>query len=131
MSGDIIPDERYPGEFRITRTSYYYAVRGEDPDNRFLMWHWHPGVSPDHPEPHIHAPIEDPQGVGAKLHVPTGGLVTIEEVLSFLVNEWGVVAADGWREVMADSQYRYDRFQVQDRRRAQPIKPLASKQSRK
>jgi hypothetical protein len=70
-----------------------------------------------------------PLAEGTKLHVPTGGLVIIEEIITFLVNEWGVIPANKqWRDILADTQYRYDKFQVQDKRRAPP--PISDKKKR-
>ena len=61
QQGEVIKDGRFRGEYRITTRSYHYAVL-LDPaskDDPIIAWDWHPGTSPDHPYPHIHAGIHD------------------------------------------------------------------------
>jgi len=118
QSGEVVPDPRFRREYKISTRSYAYALRYPEPTSEpLIQWHWHPGLSPDWPEPHIHVSIPDPLAKGTKLHIPTGSRVTIEQVLSFLIRDWEVVPTDDWREVIAETQLRFDTFQTQDQRR--------------
>lgn len=65
----------------------------------------------------MHISVPDPLGKGTKLHIPTGSRVTVEQVLSFLIRDWGVQAVDGWQEAIGESQARFDKYQTQDQRR--------------
>ena len=116
QQGEIIRDRRFRGEYRITTRSYHYAVSTDkDSKESLIVWDWHPGISPDRPYPHIHVPLVDPTGKGARLHIPTGRRVTIEQIVSFLIEEMDVVpAVPEWKEILAEHQLRYDMYQVQD-----------------
>lgn len=116
QQGEIIKDTRFRGEYRITTRSYRYALStDQDCKEPLIVWDWHPGSSPDQPHPHIHVPIADPLGRGERLHIPSGKRVTIEQIVSFLIKDMGVVPAiPNWEEILAEHQLRYDTFQVQD-----------------
>ena len=118
QQGEVIKDGRFRGEYRITTRSYHYAVL-LDPaskDDPIIAWDWHPGTSPDHPYPHIHAGIHDHLSKGARLHIPTGKRVTIEQIVAFLISELDVEAVvDEWAEILGEHQLRFDKYQVQDR----------------
>ena len=117
QQGQIIKDGRFRGEYRITTRSYHYAL-SLDPESklRIIDWDWHPGTTPAQQHPHIHTGINDPLGRGARLHIPTGKRVTIEQVVGFIVREMDVLpVAEDWEETLADHQHRFDKYQVQDR----------------
>jgi small subunit ribosomal protein S6 len=75
---------------RLVIAGYFYAIRRIDDDGQLLAWHWDAARPPP---PHVHAPVEDPRGRGRRLHIPTGGRVSLAQVLRFLIEEWDVVPA--------------------------------------
>jgi hypothetical protein len=113
-----ILDERFPGEHRVSTRAYHYAIaRRPNDDATIVAWHWAP-ANRDHSYPHIHSAVEDLDGIRRDLHLPTGGRVSVEQVLLFAINELDVkpVRSD-WKERLGDSQNRFDLYQVQDRSR--------------
>ncbi len=117
---EVIPDTRYPGEFRCTTRSYYYGVFDtEDFDvaDPIVAWHWNP-ADKNWPGAHVHLPVPDTFGrrnAGEKLHIPTGPRVSIERVIRFLIQEKLAAHVDeAWETLLNDSQDRFDQFQTQD-----------------
>jgi hypothetical protein len=110
--GEFVPDDRFPGETRVATRAYYYALT-DDSSVVLIEWHWDTNR---HPEPHIHVPALDHPAARRRLHVPTGGRrVSIEQVVSWLIEEWGVRPARAdYSEVLADTQARFDEHRRQD-----------------
>ena len=82
-------------------------------EREVLAYHWHPvGVSPV-TFPHLHlsgrlpaldaGPRQEPLRLGG-MHLPTGGMVTLADVVRLLIAECGVAPrrAD-WERVLADA----------------------------
>lgn len=74
----IVPDTRFPGEYKASTLAYIYSLRFAEPqadnDPEILAWHWHPPTTPGRTAPHIHVGAERP-GLGdtlSKLHVQAG-----------------------------------------------------------
>jgi hypothetical protein len=112
----IIPDDRYPGEYKASTLAYIYSVHINAPEvegTEIIAWHWHPLTTPDRVYPHIHVRADHALvGPLSKLHVPTGR-VSFEEVVLFLVDELGVVPArDDWREIVSESFERFKTFRT-------------------
>ena len=108
---EIVPNPDYPGEIKYSTRMYSYAVyESEQPDAPTLFhWHWNPAS--DWPDPHLHLSIEDPRQRGPRLHIPTGGRVTIETVLRFLIREQMVTPAnDDWEQQLSDGQRLFDDY---------------------
>ena len=76
-----------PGEWKVHTEAYAYSAGfqwRDDPEIRFLEWHWHP---PRVPQPHIHMVVSHSTLTSInKLHVPTGR-VSFESVLRFIISE--------------------------------------------
>lgn len=110
----IVPDPRYPGEYKASTLQYIYELALETPEldeaPEVLSWHWHPLVTQDRPTPHMHVWGTQAGLVASlsKLHVPSGR-VAFEEVVRFLFTDLDVTPArpDDWDEKLTDS---YDRF---------------------
>jgi hypothetical protein len=115
----IIPDNRYPGEYKASTLAYIYSVRLKEPpddgDDEIVAWHWHPLRTPDRPDPHIHVTVAHPHlGVTlSKLHIPSGR-VAFEEVLRFLIDDLSVIPVrpDDWRVIVGDSEARFKAFRT-------------------
>ena len=103
----------------MSTATYVYALY-DHPDTAsvepLIRWHWNRD-DPNWSAPHVHVAIPDPQGKGVDLHIPTGGRVSIEQVVTFLIRDLDVVPAlDDWEAVLAEGQARFDEFQTQDPR---------------
>ena len=117
QTGFVVPDPRYPGEWKVSTATYVYALY-DRPDTAtaepLIRWHWDRD-NPNWPEPHVHVAVPDPQGKGVDLHIPTGARVSIEQVVAFLIRDMGVTPAiPDWQDVLGDGQARFDAFQTQD-----------------
>lgn len=101
---------RSTGELQTV--GYRYEVLDAD-EREIVAFHWHPvGVSPI-TYPHLHlsgrlAPIdlgprEEPVRLG-EMHLPTGGMVTLADVVRLLISEFGVVPRRGdWERILAEA----------------------------
>lgn len=109
--GEVIPDVRFAGEFKVSTQAYYYGLRmgTEEDSQELLAWHWERGKAP-----HLHS--ADPLGQGRRLHIPAGGSrITIERVLQHLIEEWEVEPGRAdWGPTLANTQARFDKWQTQD-----------------
>ena len=119
QTGFVVPDPRYPGEWKVSTATYVYALY-DRPDTAtaepLIRWHWNRD-NPNWPAPHVHVAVPDPQGKGIDLHIPTGARVSIEQVVAFLIRDMGVTPAiPDWQDVLGDGQARFDAFQTQDPR---------------
>ena len=89
QGGFVVPDPRFPGEWKISTARYTYAVY-DRPDiesaEALIRWHWNRD-DPNWSAPHVHVAIPDPQGKGVDLHIPSGGRVSIEQVVAFLIRD--------------------------------------------
>ena len=110
----LIPDPRFPGEFKASTLAYVYSVQFREPppdaNREVIAWHWHPLTTPDRPAPHLHVNADSPT-LGAtlsKLHVPSGR-VAFEEVVRFLVTDLAVIPErpDDWQAVVDESELRF------------------------
>jgi hypothetical protein len=88
------------GGWRTEVAGYAYAFDAEGQE--LIAFHWHPGRASRHDEPHLH-----PRGPLAKRHVPTGGPVTLVQVLRFAITDLGVepIRTDWARQIaLADEE---------------------------
>jgi hypothetical protein len=105
---------RHKGEWRVSTQEYIYNV-GETEDARDYMfaWHWHPNYG--RPECHLHANAELPNGMKLdRKHLPTAR-ISFEEVLWFLISEFGVVPAQDIAEcqrVLSATQERHEKYRT-------------------
>lgn len=79
------------GEWKVSTTEYIYNV-SETADTRDYMiaWHWHPN---QRQECHVHAHAQLSNGIKLDgMHLPSAR-ISFEEVLRFLVEEFGVEPA--------------------------------------
>jgi hypothetical protein len=98
-------------DWKVATDQYIYNVRGTadgNPAHQLVEWHWHPAVRR---ECHVHVNGALPGGFhlgGA--HLPTGR-VSFEQVLLFLIREFGVVPQnEHWAETLEanhDLQAKY------------------------
>jgi hypothetical protein len=81
------------GGWRTVLAGYLYALDSED--GELIAFHWHPGRSSSHEEPHLHV-----RGL-TKAHVPTGGAVQLGQVLRFAIADLAVepIRSD-WERVL-------------------------------
>ena len=99
------------GALEVRAASYRYRLLDAN-EREILAYHWHPiGVSPI-TYPHLHlsgrlapldlGPREDPVRLGG-MHLPTGGPVTLADVVRLLITEFGVIPrrAD-WEQILAE-----------------------------
>ena len=119
QSGLVVPDPRFPGEWKVSSARYTYAIY-DRPDiesaEPLIRWHWNRD-DPNWPAAHVHVAVPDPQGKGVDLHIPTGARVSIEQVVAFLIRDMGVTPAiPDWQDVLGEGQARFDAFQTQDPR---------------
>ena len=109
----IIPDVRFPGEYKARTLAYIYSVRtdSDDAENAELIaWHWHPLTTPDRVEPHMHVQAVPP--LGLKLHTPSGR-VSFEQVVRFLVDDLQVEPSrDDWRTIIDECDQRFREFKT-------------------
>jgi hypothetical protein len=83
------------GGWRAELTGYLYAFDSAD-GKELIAFHWHPFSASEHTEPHLHV-----GGALAGAHVPTGGPVTVAEVLRFAITDLGVEPArSDWKQVL-------------------------------
>ena len=113
----VIPDDRFPGEWKVSTARYQYSVYDTadvDETEPLVRWHWD-RADDNWSEPHVHVAVEDPLGKGVNLHIPTGKRVSVEQVISFLIRDMEIIPAqDNWEQVLAETQARFDRYQTQD-----------------
>ena len=119
QSGLVVPDPRFPGEWKVSSARYTYAIY-DRPDiesaEPLIRWHWNRD-DPNWPAAHVHVAVPDPQGKGVDLHIPTGARVSIEQVVAFLIRDMAVTPAiPDWQDVLGEGQARFDAFQTQDPR---------------
>lgn len=112
----IIPDPRFPGEYKASTLAYIYSIRlPEMEDGEVISWHWHPLTTPSRPAPHIHVGLDHPQlGVTLpKLHIPSGR-VAFEEVIRFLIDDLAVESKrpERWQEILKESEERFRAFRT-------------------
>jgi hypothetical protein len=110
----IIPDKRFPGEYKASTLAYIYVVRAPDVDDgEIIEWHWHPLTTPDRPDPHVHVRVEHPDLYGLpKLHIPSGR-VSFEEVMRFLIGDLSVKAERAnWETALRESEARFRAFRT-------------------
>jgi hypothetical protein len=113
----IIPDERFPGEFKAQTLAYIYSVQvraeAEDGSNEeVLSWHWHPLTTPTQQAPHSHVRLDHANLSVGRLHLPTRR-ISFEQVVLFLVDELDVVPArDDWRNIIGESIERFEKWKT-------------------
>ena len=99
------------GPFSVRSVGYFYEVRDRQ-EREVLSYHWHPvGRSPIiHPHLHLSgrlAPLDtgprDAPIAFGEMHLPTGGPVTLTDIVRLLITEFGVPPrrAD-WAAILAD-----------------------------
>jgi hypothetical protein len=107
---ELGPHPEFEGERKVVTAQYVYTV-AEDPSlhAELFSWQWHPGAWS---EPHLHIGRHHPElGALSKLHVPTGR-VAFEQVLRFLVTDFGVDCAKGRDEAMSVLEESLRKFQA-------------------
>lgn len=104
--------------FRLTTRRYWYGLAKANATDAFMRWEYvDRNIETDalHPRHHLHIhdvtlAVDDGESRLdlKKTHLPTGR-VTIEEILRFLVSEFGVVPACGarWDDVLKDAERRF------------------------
>jgi hypothetical protein len=109
---EIVPDERFDGEYRTHTLAYVYTLRYEADDEELISWHWHPITTPDRPYPHLHVAVDAPD-LGttlSKTHMPTGR-VSFESVVRFCLSDLAVEAKDDdWANTIGDTEARFRKF---------------------
>jgi hypothetical protein len=95
------PDPDRKGERKVKTRYYSHTVTRDDmSSDEVFSWQWHPlADGPTYPHLHVHG--GELLGTSLhKLHVPTGR-VFLEDVISFLIKDVGVVpATEDWQEVL-------------------------------
>lgn len=100
-------DPWFPRERKFRTLQYFYGVREHEDGDEFLYWHWNPADA-RWSYPHIHTAVEDPAGRSMRLHIPSGGRVSIEQVLLFLLRENLVVPEHpDWESTLAEGHGRF------------------------
>jgi len=112
----IVPDTRFPGEYKASTLAYIYSIRLPDlEDGAIVSWHWHPLTTPGRPAPHVHVGVDHPQLVATlpKLHIPSGR-VSFEEVVRFLIDDLDVAPErpEKWKKILEESEERFRAFRT-------------------
>lgn len=100
------------GGFAVRTIADRYRVVDAD-EREVLAYHWHPiGVSPV-TFPHVHlsgrlVPLDLGRGARSarlgEMHLPTGGAVSLAEVVRLLIAEFGVVPRrSDWEGILAEA----------------------------
>jgi len=110
---EVVPDDRFEGEWKVATRGYLYDLAIEMPSGRvtreLASWHWHP---PGRARPHLHVYAEHPiPGVSfRRLHLPTGR-VAFEEIVRLLIDELDVRPdRDDWEAVLGEPEARFRLF---------------------
>jgi hypothetical protein len=84
-------------QWELVVAGYVFTLRSTD-DRELLAYHWHP--EPGFVSfPHLH--VSGESSVSRRMHLPTGGPVGLNELLRFLIEEYGVVPLrPDWRDVL-------------------------------
>jgi len=104
----VTEEEGERGPWKVSTTAYYYGIH-DNQQSEILSYHWHPRT--ERQDPHLH--LESGSKVTHFLrgvHLPTGR-VSLEEVLSFLIEELNVKPLRlDWARVLSSTQSQYERF---------------------
>ncbi len=107
----VVPSPAPALAYRVQTTRYRYEIQ-DSLERELLAFHWHPSGRSNVVHPHLHlsgrlppldiGPRDAPIALG-EMHLPTGGLVTLTDVVRLLITEFGVAPrrAD-WAAVLAD-----------------------------
>ncbi len=100
-------DSLFPGDVKFKTLKYFYGVSTDPSADPFLYWHWNPSDQ-GWPYPHVHSEVRDPLNRSMRLHIPTGGRISVEQVLRFLILEGIVRACDpDWESRLDDGHKRF------------------------
>lgn len=94
----VVTSQSAPFAYEVQTTRYRYEVQ-DRLGREIVAYHWHPVSQSPVTYPHLHlsgrlppldvGPRDDPIALG-KIHLPTGGLVTLTDVVRLLITEFGV-----------------------------------------
>lgn len=96
------------GRLKPATALYYYQIIEDE--RSVLEWHYHPDRTYRDCHLHVEEPIAARPTFG-KLHVPTGR-VAFEDVLLFLIDEYGVTGASGAKAMLMKERAAFDRTQT-------------------
>lgn len=92
----VLSDQRHEGKWRVSTRAYAYELVGADANPSWAM-HWHPVGRSGITFPHLHLPpYGDHQHLRSARH-------TFESAVQWCI-EMGAVAADGWPQVLAETE---------------------------